>query len=79
MAGQSLKSSLATQRLTKKVAHTHTKTVQTENMVDGKVVLKGWVLIQKQTRLLWTGVRMDFLIVQDVQREVSYLVQFDLV
>jgi len=31
--------------------HTHTK-LQTENMADGKVLLKGWVLWQKQTSLL---------------------------
>ena len=54
MLGQSLKKLLATQRLTtKNDAHKHTnKKVQTENMVDGEVTLKGWVFGQKQTRLL---------------------------
>jgi len=56
MDGQGLKRSLATQMLTKVGTHIQTqytnKTVQTENMVDGEVVLKGWVLWQKQTRLL---------------------------
>jgi len=48
MDGQGLKRSLATQMLTKVGTHIQTqytnKTVQTENMVDGEVVLKGWVL-----------------------------------
>jgi len=62
MAVQSLKRSLATQRLTtKKDAHTHTnKTVQTENMVDGEVMLEGWLFRQKQTRLLKQALRRIF-------------------
>jgi len=52
-AGQGLKRSLATQRLTQKKNNTHTqkKTVPTENVSNGKVILEGCISAQKQTRL----------------------------
>ena len=51
MAGQGLKRWSSTQMLTNKDARADTyKTLQTEHTVDGEVV--GWVLWQKQTRLL---------------------------
>ena len=54
-AGQGLKRSLATQRLTQKKNDTHdihtNKTAQTENVSNGEVILKGWISEQKQTRL----------------------------
>jgi len=53
--GHGLKRSLATQRPTMKKNDTHTihtnKTVQTENVSNGEVILKGWISGQKQTRL----------------------------
>jgi len=56
MAGQSLKRSLATGNakinIKEKMTHTRTnKTAQTENVLNGEVILKGWIFGQEQTRL----------------------------